>query len=709
MPRARPAAVRLEDRLTPAGFDQPLLYADLAPLGSGQPFDPRGTDGTVAVAGGDFNRDGATDLASLRRFGDVTIYLNDGAGRLPAKQLLSSQTEVGTFGGTLAAGDFDGDGKLDLAVASDFGGRGGLRVRVHPGAGDGTFGPGAVVDAANSGVFVLSAADLDRDGRDDLVALSVNGGVTVYGGRPGGLAVRASYPSLAASSQALADVDRDGRPDLLTVSKQSGRLTVQLGTAAGAFGPAADFPALAAAGSAALAAGDFTGDGLPDAAVFVSQSGGNELTLRLLPGRGDGTFGPPAETAGLPVAAGVVQPAVADLDADGKADIAFGRSVLLGNGAGGFRLRTVDGLASGQPPVVADFNRDGRPDAATGGGGTDKRGVVVALAGAVTSVSVGGRPDGLAQWVGLDPLVRAANFAAVRDATTGFSVGVPARVAAADLDGDGADDLVAGAGPGGRSTAAVFRTAASQQVALQAFEDTFTGGVFVAAGDLSGDGVPDLVVTPDRGGGPVVAVYDGAALGRGQVVELARFLGIEDASFRGGARAAVGDVDGDGRPELLVAAGFGGGPRLAVFDGRAPLTRVPGAVTPKRLVDDFYVFEQTLRNGVFLAAGDLTADGAAEVVVGGGPGGGPRVFALDGRLLAAGSQRPVVDLFAGDPNRRGGVRVAVRDNQLVTGSGENEPAAVRVYPAAAARANQAPTQTLSPFGGATLLDGVYVG
>ena len=66
---------------------------------------------------------------------------------------------------------------------------------------------------------------------------------------------------------------------------------------------------------------------------------------------------------------------------------------------------------------------------------------------------------------------------------------------------------------------------------------------------------------------------------------------------------------------------------------------------PPKLVGDFFVFEPTLRNGVFVAAGDLNGDGKAEVVFGGGPGGGPRVMALDGAAVVRGQQTPVVNIF----------------------------------------------------------------
>ena len=85
----------------------------------------------------------------------------------------------------------------------------------------------------------------------------------------------------------------------------------------------------------------------------------------------------------------------------------------------------------------------------------------------------------------------------------------------------------------------------------------------------------------------------------------ANFLGIDDANFRGGAPAAVGDVNGDGVPVVIVAAGFGGGPRTAIFTGQSVL-----AGTPARVTNDFFAFPGsdavTLRNGVFVAAGDVT-------------------------------------------------------------------------------------------------------
>jgi len=281
------------------------------------------------------------------------------------------------------------------------------------------------------------------------------------------------------------------------------------------------------------------------------------------------------------------------------------------------------------------------------------------------------------------------------------------RVALGDVNGDGFPDVIAGAGPGGPPLVRVFdgRTGGALASFL-AFEESFRGGVYVGSGDFTTDGLDDLVVTPDEGGGPRVRVLTGI----GQAV-IADFFGIEDPNFRGGARAAVGDLNGDGFDDLLIGAGFGGGPRVAGFDGRA----LPAAV-PTKLFADFFVFEPTLRNGVYLAAGDLNLDQFGDVIVGGGPGGGPRVLVLSGRdLLADNRLVPLANFFAGDTADRGGVRVTAKDldadgfADIVAGSGEGAGSRVIAYVGGQTPAEGSPPASLifdafSAFGG-----GVFVG
>ncbi|MFO0799724.1 MAG: LamG-like jellyroll fold domain-containing protein [Gemmataceae bacterium] len=254
------------------------------------------------------------------------------------------------------------------------------------------------------------------------------------------------------------------------------------------------------------------------------------------------------------------------------------------------------------------------------------------------------------------------------------------RTAAADFNGDHIADLVVGTGPGVATFVRILDgVTQAEMFAVAPFEAAFTGGVYVAAGDLTGDGIADLVITPDEGGGPRVVVYRG-----GDFLRVANFFGIDDPNFRGGARAAVGDLDGDGRADLVVAAGFGGGPRVAAFSGRS----VGDGLPPEKLFNDLFVFEQALRNGAFIAVGDLDGDGRGELIAGGGPGGGPRVLALSGADLLAGrsdGSRPVANFFAGNVENRGGIRVAVKDldgdrfADLVVGDGAGGGSRVTGY------------------------------
>ena len=281
---------------------------------------------------------------------------------------------------------------------------------------------------------------------------------------------------------------------------------------------------------------------------------------------------------------------------------------------------------------------------------------------------------------GTDILIRSynnlgtADFSYVPTPLVGFTGG--ARVSTADFDGDGVPDIVVGTGPGAATRVIVTNGVTLKEMfSIQPFEAAFTGGVYVTAGDVTGDGIPELIITPDEGGGPRVRVFNGSGFGI-----IADFFGIDDINFRGGARATVGDINGDKVGDLIVAAGFGGGPRVAGYDGRSL-----GTGSPVKVFADFFAFEQGLRNGIFVAAGDIDGDGKAELIAGGGPGGGPRVTVFSGNALLVNVEIPVGDFFAGDPNSRGGVRVAVKnldgDNRadIITGSGTGAGSKVTSY------------------------------
>lgn len=250
------------------------------------------------------------------------------------------------------------------------------------------------------------------------------------------------------------------------------------------------------------------------------------------------------------------------------------------------------------------------------------------------------------------------------------------RVAVGDVTGDGVPDYVVGTGPS-ITAAIVVINGATGNTALtyEPFGD-FKGGVFVSVGDITGDGINDIAITPDEGGGPRVTVLQG-----GKFARIANYFGIEDPAFRGGARSAIGDLNGDGFSELVVSAGFNGGPRISVFDGRA-LSQGRNS----HPVGDFFLFEETLRNGAYVAVGDVDGDGFSDIIGGAGPGGGPRVLVISGKkLLESGPDgplpalaAPIANFFGGDTNSRGGIRVAAKNLDLdraadiITGSGATD-------------------------------------
>ncbi len=283
-----------------------------------------------------------------------------------------------------------------------------------------------------------------------------------------------------------------------------------------------------------------------------------------------------------------------------------------------------------------------------------------------------------------------------------------ARVASADFTGDGIADLVVGLGVGTPSALQVIDGVTQRAIfEFHPFEASFLGGIFVSAGDVTGDRIADIVITPDEGGGPRVRIIDGSTF-----TVIADFFGIDDPNFRGGARTAIGDLNFDGIGDLAVAAGFGGGPRIAAFDGKSL------ASAPVKLFNDFFAFEQSLRNGVYIAVGDLDGDGVSEIIAGGGPGGGPRVVAFDGRDLmqsGGGTLNLIANFFAGAESDRGGVRVAVKDldgdkqADLVVGSGGGNGSRVSGYLGPTLLAGILPSSIFSYDVFEDFTGGVYVG
>jgi uncharacterized repeat protein (TIGR01451 family) len=202
---------------------------------------------------------------------------------------------------------------------------------------------------------------------------------------------------------------------------------------------------------------------------------------------------------------------------------------------------------------------------------------------------------------------------------------------------------------------------------FSAFNSYFRGGVRVAVGDVNGDGVPDVVAAAGPGGGPNVRVFDGRT-GLPLAGPLGNFLAY-DRAFAGGVYVAVADVNGDGFADIVTGAGPGGGPHVKVFSGR------DGSV-----LASFLAYARNFTGGVRVAAGDVNGDGFADIVTGAGPGGGPHVKAFDGRNPA----NVLASFFAYPSGFTGGVYVAAGDTNgdgradIVTGPGAGVPQ-VRVF------------------------------
>ncbi len=313
-----------------------------------------------AVVTGDFNNDGKLDLATAN-YGDgtVSVLLGDGGGGFGAAR----QVAVGTGPRTLAVADLNNDGRLDLAVVNT----GSNDLSVLLGNGDGTFRPTfrTVVLADPQAV---AAADFNADGHMDLVytAYGVNGGWgsvdVLLGDGQGGFAAQHQYQvhTQTPGDVAVADLNADRRPDVVTVN--GGTVNVLLGNGDGTLSydwTASNFAAGTYPVGGGLAVGDFTSDGIPDVVTTSSYTG----TVNVLPGLGDGRFAAPIESFAAYVTGDL---AVADFDGDGNLDVVtvdgYSGSFALMSGRGNGTFTDSEEGGGGAAVVAGDFNRDGWAD-----------------------------------------------------------------------------------------------------------------------------------------------------------------------------------------------------------------------------------------------------------------------------------------------------------------------------------------------------------
>jgi len=269
-----------------------------------------------------------------------------------------------------------------------------------------------------------------------------------------------------------------------------------------------------------------------------------------------------------------------------------------------------------------DLNGDGNPDLITGAG-------------------PGGGPHVRAFSI-VDGGAELASFYAYDAA---FAGGV--SVACADIDGDGSADIITGAGPGGSPHVRAFSivNGVAELASFYAYDPAFGGGVSVAAADVNGDGLAEIVTGPGPGVGPQVNVFTVQGSAASALIAFFAY----DPAFIGGVNVASGDLDGDGLADIVTSAGPGGGPHVRGFSLATGL--------PTELAS-FYAYDPAFPGGVSLSVADLDNDGLADIVTGAGPGGGPHIR---GFSLASGVPAELASFYAYDPAFAGGINVAATD------------------------------------------------
>ncbi|HEY7726395.1 MAG TPA: FG-GAP-like repeat-containing protein [Anaeromyxobacteraceae bacterium] len=572
-------------------------------------------------------KNGLDVLVACNAEGQLSVLLNDGHGSFPAAAP-SYPVRIDARG--LWAGDFDGDGKLDVVVAGLLGTYadvcgGGCIVTVH-GNGDGTFtappaGNVRVTGPWPSRFYVAGsqAPDLNGDGRPDAFFLRAEGDfafneVTVMLSEPSGghsLAEWVASPGLpvdgasrvdgmGTSAAVAGDFDRDGAPDLVVATiRGTGSATFSL--LPGVPGRPGTFraPRLASltrgwAWTRGLALGRLDGGDTLDVLAITD-------ALDAVPGNGDGTLG-----AAFPALARVAGPGefyntlrTADLNGDGKLDALWLATdgvqggppprhlVSLGAGDGTFQL--VAGLPAhagfaGENAAIADFDGDGIPDLAV---------LAVAVGGVVPYVQAQ-----VEIWKN-DGLGTAGSFTLlpVVDVQPGGVFASSPGFAAADLDGDGHPDLVAHR----------FNAAGGDDLLfLEGNGDGTFGAPQVVGSDLGG-AVSDVAVADANEDGKLDVVlargsYATVLLGNGDGTFQPRAGGSDVASGIGTVEVRVADLDGDGHLDLVVGAT--NGPAFHRGDGRG------GFGPPHHLAVGCEA------SGLPFEVGDLDGDGRPDLVAG---------------------------------------------------------------------------------------------
>jgi len=535
-----------------------------------------------SVAQGDFNGDGRVDLVTANTtVNSVSVRLGNGSG------VFSGAINYTVPAGPVAivAADFNRDGRMDFAVASVGNTISGSRsVSVFLGNGNGTFTPFSRVSLSDTPV-AMATADFTGDGVVDLALAQAGGTVALLSGVGNGSfgsPVTIATGGIQPSALAVADLDRDGRPDLAVSHAVSNTVRVLINAKTGfQLSPAFNV----GVNPTGVAVGDFNRDGNLDLVAINGGSRANSIgSVTVLLGDGLGGFVDPPVTINN-VGAGPSSVAVADFDSNGTLDLAITNAgasnvlILSGNGAGNFTIqRPIPVTGTSRAVVISDVNRDGRPDllVLSGNGNT-----VQVLANAYPGPAAGNLlPFGTPS----DPIT-----------------GTPRAIALADFNNDGFVD--AAVSNTGNNTVTILYgngTGTFGNLPSQTTPNTFSVGQFprrIVAADLNGDGLVD-VATVNRDSGTLSIRLDN---GTGN-------YSIDTFDIPVGTRPiemVLGDFNGDGRQDIAV-----------LNEGSFPS---PGTVSI--LLGDgsgAFTVSSTISVGVepvAIAAGDLNGDGRTDLVV----------------------------------------------------------------------------------------------
>jgi hypothetical protein len=597
-----------------------------------------GVQDTVSA---DFNGDGKQDLAVVTPSGGVYILFGNGNGTFQAPV---RYPQVGYS--PLTVTDLNGDGKPDLVVSAGQAYVNAVTPLINNGAGVFTVGATYPLGGYSDYASVV-AGDFNGDGKPDVALTSVcsetselddhcpDGTLSVLLGNGDGTlqSVVPVSPTSSIHHVVLADINGDGIPDMvgtedyyLSNEQNPGGVVVALGIGDGKFGPATEYPA-AVSRPAGLAIADLNRDGHSDVVVTGYDVDTAEVVV-LLGGKG-GSLGAPNA---YPLSQYYVgPPSVGDFGGNGKLGVAVmqqgyteatsGAGVLLGNGDGTLQpeILTVTDEITPYQVVVGDFNKDGRADLAVYGGVISARslyglGAVTVLLGNGDGTFVV-KPDNSPAGDNLDicdgdgctflqsyPTFGVAFGWGGGEGTTGTPLSV------ADLDGDGNLDLIIasecrledsscstgqlvyfhGLGDG------TFNASTNDAPAQQLADANYLG---VAVADVNGDGKPDIVASTLSG----VAVYLAPFTAAGTIYATS---GITDAEI-----PAIADINGDGAPDIAISNG-GNSVGSAVVDLLFNRFPEPPAPTATALVSS--ADPATLGQAVTFTATVSAASGAAQ-------------------------------------------------------------------------------------------------